>query len=337
MKLATVPNGSRDGRLVVVSRALDRCLGVDSVAATLQEAIERWAEVETPLRELSQRVEAGEGKAFDPSAALAPLPRAWQWLDGSAYLSHGELMQTAFKHDPLPRDQPLMYQGMSDTFYGPTEDIPFPSEADGIDFEGEFGVITDEVPMGVNPEDALGHIKLVVQINDWSLRALASIEMKTGFGWVQAKPACSMAPVAVTPDELGEHWHDGRVDLPLQVWWNGEKFGEAEGYPMSFGFHELVAHAARSRRLVAGTIIGSGTVSNSNYREVGSCCIAERRAIEIIDHGSPTTPFMSFGDRVRMEVAGPDGGSVFGAIHQEVVCVQGAARSVAGHVRESFA
>ena len=319
MKLATMPNGTRDGRLVVVSRSLERCLGADGIAATLQEAIEHWGEVEAPLRELSQRLEAGDGAPFDPSAALAPLPRAWQWLDGSAYLSHGELMETAFKHDPLPRDRPLMYQGMSDAFYGPAQDVPLPSEADGIDFEGEFGIITDEVPMGVTPEQALGHIKLVVQINDWSLRALAPVEMKTGFGWVQAKPACSMAPVAVTPDELGDHWRDGRVDLPLQVWWNGQLFGEAQGYPMAFGFHELVAHAARTRRLAAGTIVGSGTVSNANYREVGSCCIAERRAIEIIDHGSPKTPFMSFGDRVHMEARTPAGASVFGAIDQKVV------------------
>lgn len=319
MKLATVRNQSRDGRLVVVSRALDRCLPAEGVAATLQEAIERWSKVEGPLRALSERLEAGEGEAFDPATALAPLPRAWQWLDGSAYLSHGELMQTAFKHDPLPRERPLMYQGMSDTFYAPTEDVPLPSEADGIDFEGEFGVITDDVPIGVTPDEALAHIKLIVQINDWSLRALAPVEMKTGFGWVQAKPACSMAPVAVTPDALGEHWRDGRVDLPLQVWWNDEKFGEARGYPMAFGFHDLVAHATRTRRLVAGTVIGSGTVSNENYREVGSCCIAERRAIEIIDQGSPTTPFMRFGDRVRMEVTAPEGQPVFGTIDQKIV------------------
>jgi fumarylacetoacetate (FAA) hydrolase len=322
MKLATVPNGRRDGQLVVVSRGLDRCLVADGIAATLQEAIERWSEVEAPLRRLSQRVEAGEGEAFDPSAALAPLPRAWQWLDGSAYLSHGELMQTAFKHDPLPRERPLMYQGMSDTFHAPTEDVPLPSEADGIDFEGEFGIVTDEVPMGVSADEALAHIKLIVQINDWSLRVIAPIEMKTGFGWVQAKPACSMAPVAVTPDELGDRWRDGRVDLPLQVWWNGEKFGEAQGYPMAFGFHELVAHAAHSRRLAAGTVIGSGTVSNANYREVGSCCIAERRAIEMIDKGSAQTPFMSFGDRVRMEVRNTDGALVFGAIDQKVTAVE---------------
>jgi fumarylacetoacetate (FAA) hydrolase len=215
-----------------------------------------------------------------------------------------------------------MYQGMSHTFYGPTEDVPLPSEADGIDFEGEFGIITDEVPMGVSTQEALAHIKLIVQINDWSLRAIAPVEMKTGFGWVQAKPACSMAPVAVTPDELGDRWRDGRVDLPFQVWWNGEKFGEAQGYPMAFGFHELVAHAARTRRLVAGTIVGSGTISNQNYREVGSCCIAERRAIEMIDKGSAQTPFMSFGDRVRMEVRNTDGALVFGAIDQKVTAVE---------------
>lgn len=178
-----------------------------------------------------------------------------------------------------------------------------PSEADGIDFEGEFGVIVDAVPVGVTPDQAMAHFRLIVQINDWSFRAIAPVEMKTGFGWVQAKPPCSAAPFAVTPDELGEAWRDGRVCLPLTVEWNGEPFGAANGAVMAFGFHELVAHAARTRNLVAGTIIGSGTVSNRDYREIGSSCIAERRAIELVDQGAPT-PFMAFGDRVRMEARG---------------------------------
>jgi fumarylacetoacetate (FAA) hydrolase len=212
-----------------------------------------------------------------------------------------------------------MYQGLSDRFLGPGDDVPIPDESMGIDFEGEFGVIVDAVPMGTSPEAASGHIKLVVQINDWSLRALAGAEMKTGFGWIHAKPACAMAPFAVTPDELGNAWRDGRVCLDLFVDWNGERFGAANGAPMAFGFHELVAHAARTRDLVPGTVIGSGTVSNANFREVGSSCIAERRGIELVDHGEARTPFMRFGDLVRMEAKFPEGGSPFGAIEQRVI------------------
>jgi fumarylacetoacetate (FAA) hydrolase len=247
------------------------------------------------------------------------LPRSWQWLDGSAFESHGDLMSKVFGIDPPSRDHPLMYQGVSDTFYPATADVPFPSEADGIDFEGEYGVVVDAVPMGVSADEALRHIRLIVQINDWSLRAIAPIEMKTGFGWIQAKPPCSVAPVAVTPDELGSAWRGGRVALPLNVWWNGERFGSANGEAMGFGFHELVAHAARTRRLVPGTMIGSGTVSNDNFREVGSACIAERRGIELFDQGAASTPFMKFGDRVRMEATLPDGAPLFGAIDQKVV------------------
>jgi len=212
-----------------------------------------------------------------------------------------------------------MYQGVSDTFHAPVSDVPFVSSADGIDFEGEFGVITDAVPMNADRSQAAGHIRLIVQINDWSLRKLAPAEMKTGFGWVQAKPACGMAPVAVTPDELGPHWRDGRVDLPLHVKWNGKSFGAASGYPMSYGFDELVVHAAYSRRLVAGTVIGSGTVSNETYREVGSSCIAERRGIELVDLGEAKTDYMAFGDIVGMEVRLPDGTPVFGELRQTVV------------------
>ncbi len=321
MKLATLDDGTPDGALHVVSRDLTRATSAAAISPTLQAALERWNEAAPQLTELAAALEAGSATEirFAPSRALAPLPRAWQWLDGSAYESHGDLMQKVFGLDPVPRDRPLMYQGMSDRFLGPTEDVPLPSEEDGIDFEGEFGVITDAVLMGTSADRALSHIRLVVQINDWSLRRLAPIEMKTGFGWVHAKPACSMAPVAVTPDELGPAWRDGRVALPLNVWWNGELFGSADGYPMSVGFHDLVAHAAYSRHLVAGTIIGSGTVSNENYREIGSSCIAEKRGIELLDHGEARTPFVRFGDRVRMEARLEDGSPLFDAIDQVVV------------------
>lgn len=319
MKLATLPNGTADGRLHLVSRDLTRCAPARAVD-TLQAALERWSEVEAALQAEFELLAAGGGEPFDQGAALAPLPRAWQWLDGSAYDSHGDLMQKVFKLPPVDTGgKPLMYQGMSHHFLAATEDVPLPSTDDGIDFEGEFGIITDAVLMGTSAAEARRHIRLLVQINDWSLRRIAPVEMKTGFGWVQAKPACSMAPVAVTPDELGAHWRDARIDLPLMVDWNGERFGAANGYAMSTGFDGLVAHAAYSRSLVAGTVIGSGTVSNENYREVGSSCIAERRGIEMEDQGEPRTPFMAFGDRVRMEAALPDGTPLFGAIDQQVV------------------
>ncbi|WP_219894250.1 fumarylacetoacetate hydrolase family protein [Aquisediminimonas profunda] len=322
MQLATLPNSTRDGALAVVSRDHCRAVLASEIATTLQDALERWSEVEPQLRCLAAALEAGTATgsfAFEAGKALAPLPRAWQWLDGSAYESHGDLMQQVLDIEPIPRGTPLMYQGVSSHFYNSTDDIPFLSEEKGIDFEGEFGVIVDAVPMGITPQAALKHIRLVMQINDWSLRALAGPEMKTGFGWVQAKPPCSVAPVAVTPDALGRHWRDGRVDLPLHVTWNDALFGLVQGYPMGFGFHELVAHAAATRDLVAGTIIGSGTVSNANFKEVGSTCIAERRGIEVIDHGAPKTDFMKFGDRVRMESRFPDGSPLFGAINQKIV------------------
>jgi fumarylacetoacetate (FAA) hydrolase len=287
---------------------------------TLQSALENWNSVEARLRTEYEALNAGGGERFDHAKAAAPLPRAWQWLDGSAYDSHGALMQKAFKLPPIDSGgRPLMYQGVSDRFYPPTADVKFPSEDDRIDFEGEFGIITDAVPMGAGAAEAKKHIRLIVQINDWSLRKLAPIEMKTGFGWIQAKPASSMAPVAVTPDELGKHWRDARVDLPLKVDWNGKRFGAANGYAMSVGFDELIVHAAYSRDLVACTVIGSGTASNENYTEVGFSCIAERRGIEMIDMGEPKTDFMTFGDIVSMEAALPDGTPLFGAINQKVV------------------
>jgi fumarylacetoacetate (FAA) hydrolase len=322
MKLATERDGTPDGRLLVVSRDLTRAVPAGA-AATLQDALDRWDAVAPELEALYAALNEGtapDARPFDPGAMAAPLPRAWQWLDGSAYPSHGELMQQAFKLPPIESDKPLMYQGMSHLFLSATDDIPLPSEADGIDFEGELGVITGEVPMGTRAEAALDRVRLLVQINDWSLRTIAPIEMKTGFGWVQAKPACSVAAVAVTPDELGDAWRDGRLHGRLEVALNGERFGVVPTEGMEFGFGELIAHAARTRRLCAGTIIGSGTVSSPDYRSTGSCCMAERRAIEMIADGAPRTPFLHFGDRVRM-TASADGVAdpLFGAIDQVVV------------------
>lgn len=306
MRLATIRDGSPDGALVIVS---DDGRRIARTGTSLLALMENWAVPAAP-----DAWEDADGVTF-----AAPLPRSWQWLDGSAFNTHGELMQIAFGLAPIDTDRPLMYQGMSDRFYGPTDDVPFPSTAHGIDFEGEFGVIVDRVPMGTSAADALKHIRLIVQINDWSLRAIAPIEMKTGFGWVQAKPACSMAPIAVTPDELGDAWRDGRVCLNLEVDLNGKRFGAANGAAMAFGFHELVAHAALTRELVAGTIIGSGTVSNPNYAEVGSSCISEVRAIEMIASGAAQTGFMQFGDRVRMTARTAEGDAPFGTIDQCVV------------------
>jgi fumarylacetoacetate (FAA) hydrolase len=310
MRLATVKNGTPDGQLVLVSPDGNHC--ALAPVATLQAAMENWDAVAPQLAAISTFDRPLEG-------VTAPLPRAWQWLDGSAFASHGDLMEKVFGIEPIKSDKPLMYQGVSDTFYGPTDDVPMVSEEFGIDFEGEFGVITDAVPMGTSAADAMKHIKLIVQINDWSLRTLAGPEMKTGFGWVQAKPPCSMAPFACTPDELGDQWREGRVCMDLLVDWNGKRFGAANGEPMGYGFHELVAHAARTRNLVAGTVIGSGTVSNENYREIGSSCIAERRGIEMVDEGAPKTEFMRFDDSVRMQGTMADGRTPFGVIDQKVV------------------
>ncbi|QJP09979.1 fumarylacetoacetate hydrolase family protein [Pseudomonas multiresinivorans] len=323
MKLATLNDGSHDGCLLVVSRNLQYAVDASGIAATLQAALDSWDLVEADLENLYRRLNAGEvagAFALSIDRLAAPLPRAWQWLDGSCFLSHGELMQKAFNLEPIEgiESTPLIYQGAGDDFIGPRADIPLPTEAHGIDFEGEFAVLLDEVPMGCPAEEALGHVRLVLQLNDVSLRALAPREMRTGFGFLQAKPSSSFAPVAVTPDELGEAWRGGRVHLPLNVEWNGEWFGHPHGGAMHFGFHQLIAHAALTRKLSAGTMIGSGTVSNAD-RSVGSACIAERRAIETIADGAPTTGFMRFGDRVRMEARGPQGEVLFGAIDQRVV------------------
>lgn len=320
MKFASL----RDGRLLLVSRDQNRAVHVAPIASSLLDALQRWDAVVLPLTELYEALNAGTAPGafdFDPSACTAPLPRSPQWLDGSAFLNHGRLMEEAFNSPPIPLfdSVPVMYQGASDDFLGPHDDVPLPSEADGIDFEGEFGVVTGPVPMGVSPEAALACVRLVVQINDWSLRALGPHEMKTGFGFLQAKPSTAFAPVAVTPDELGSAWRDGRVQMRLQVQWNGERFGEPHGGEMNFHFGQLVAHAARTRRLTAGCIVGSGTVSNV-ARSAGSACIAERRVIEKIDLGEIRTGFMKFGDRVRMQAVFEDGRpGPFGVIDQRVV------------------
>jgi fumarylacetoacetate (FAA) hydrolase len=323
MKLATLKDGSRDGRLIVVSRDLTLAVNAQAVAATMQAALDDWAKVEPQLRALAAELNAGKARdvfAFDAKLVAAPLPRAYQWCDGSAFLNHGRLMEKAFNTPPMPDFEtiPLIYQGGSDDFLGACDDAPFVSEADGIDFEGEFGVIVDDVPMGCPPEEAASHIKLLTQINDWSLRGYGPREMKTGFGFFHAKPSTSFAPVAVTPDELGDAWRDGRVHLPLKIEWNGSWFGHPNGGEMHFSFYELIAYATRTRRLRAGAIIGSGTVSNAD-RSVGSACISERRVIELLDEGASKTGFMRFGDRVRMEVFDAAGRSVFGAIEQRVV------------------
>jgi len=327
VKLATRDNGTLDGELLVVSDDGERA-APHPVWPNLLAAIEDWSTAERDLAALAREIANGGGNPLTGETLRAPLPRTWQWLDGSAFQTHADLMQVAFGTDPIQHDKPLMYQGMSDRFLGPAEPVPFIDEAHGIDFEGEFGVIVDHVAMGTSAADAMQHIRLLVQINDWSLRALAVPEMKTGFGWVQAKPACSIAPFAVTPDMLGEAWADGRICLDLVVEWNGRPFGCANGREMTYGFHELIAHAAATRDLVAGTIIGSGTVANANYAEVGSSCISERRAIEIIADGTPATPFMAFGDSCRMQALTADGRAPFGEIDQQVASHAPAGRDV---------
>lgn len=322
MRLATLNDGSLDGRLVVVSADGARAAHTPAPWATLIGALQRWDDAEPALRAAVARMDAGEGGFdFDAAACAAPLPRAPQWLDGSAFLSHGRLMERAFGTPPIPNFDtvPVMYQGASDDFLGPQADVPLPSEADGIDFEGEFGVIVGEVPMGASPAQGLAAVRLLVQLNDWSLRALGQQEVRTGFGFLQAKPSTAFAPLAVTPDELGAAWQQGRLQLRLQVQWNGERFGEPSAAEMNFSFGELIAHAARTRRLRAGTLVGSGTVSNVD-RAAGSACIAERRMVEKLEHGETRSGFMRFGDRVRMQARHGDGRpGPFGVIDQRVV------------------
>ncbi|MEC3949149.1 fumarylacetoacetate hydrolase family protein [Sphingobium sp. HWE2-09] len=318
MRFATRANGTADGELILISRDGTRCAALGTRWPNLLHAIADWDALLDDAVSLSTTLEAGGGEPVDHAALLAPLPRTWQWLDGSAFANHGALMEKAFNHPPIETDLPLMYQGMSHRFLAPREDVAFPTETDFIDFEGEFGIVTDDVPMGCSADEAMAHIRLIILLNDWSLRAVAPKEMKTGFGWIQAKPACSAAPIAITPDELGDDWRDGRVCLPLRVEVNGAWFGHPSGEHMGYGFHELIAHAARTRHLCAGTIIGSGTVSDADYQTVGSTCMSERRAIEMIEHGKPVTPFLSFGDHVRM-TAVTEGSSPFGELSQTVI------------------
>ena len=322
MKLATLQNGERDGALIVVSRDLVSAALATDIAPTMLAAIEQWPRVSMALNERYKQLNSGQCRdaiAFDARHCRAPLPRAPQWLDGSAFLNHGRLLEKAFGNAPIADIDtiPLMYQGASDDFLGARDDVPLPEEASGIDFEGEFGVIVDDVPSGCKATDAAAHILLIVLINDWSLRAEGKREIATGFGFIHAKPSTSFAPIAITPDELGDAWKDSRVHRPLNIEWNGDEFGRPNGREMNFGFHELIAHAAKTRKLSAGTVIGSGTVSNAS-REAGSACIQERRVIEMIEHGKPLTPFMRFGESVRMYVTHIDGSDLFASIDQRV-------------------
>lgn len=323
MKLATQRDGSRDGVLHLVSRDLTRTTPATGIAPTLQAAIEDWDRVAPALEQLYAALNADEvpGAPLDMHSLAAPLPRAWQWLDASAFHSHGDLLELVFGIDPPPEKRmvPLMYQGAGDDLLGARDDVPLPSEEDGMDFEAELAILIDRVPMGTGATRAEQHIKLITLANDTSLRALAGKDLKTGFGFLQSKAATTFGPVAVTPDELGDAWRDGRVHLPLHVHWNGVEFGHPHCGAMGFSFGELIAHAARTRNLAAGTIIGSGTISNENFREVGSACIAERRAIEMGDEGAPSTRFLKFGDRVRIEMLDAEGRSIFGAIDQAYV------------------
>ena len=322
MKFATLPKGTEDGALIVVSRDLGRAAPAADIAPSLLAALRAWEQVAPLLQARADQVEEGTAPGlfpFDPKAALAPLPRAPQWLDGSAFLNHGRLMDQAFGNPAVPDvdTHPLVYQGASDDFLGPCAPLVQLDESLGIDCEGEFGVIVDEVPMGASPEQALAAVRLIVQINDWSARVPGPWEMRRGFGFLQAKPSTGFAPCAVSVDELGPAWREGRVCLPLSVAVNGARLGEPDGSEMSFHFGQIIAHAARTRRLSAGTIVGSGTVSNL-ARSAGSACIAERRVIEKIDLGESCTPFLRFGDVVTMEARLPEG-PLFGRIEQRLV------------------
>ncbi len=322
MKLASLAGPGRDGALAVVSRDLSRATRASGVAPTLQAALDEWARAKPALEALARELEAGHANsfAFDPKQALAPLPRGHHWVDGSAYVNHVELVRRA-RGAEMPATfwtDPLVYQGGSDDFLPPTADAPFASEDWGIDLEGEIAVVTDDVPMGTDAAAARGHVQLLMLVNDWSLRNLIPGELAKGFGFYQSKPATAFSPVAVTPDELGEAWRDAKVHRPLVVRVNGKPFGQPDaGTDMTFDFGQLIAHAAKTRRLGAGAIVGSGTVSNYD-RSKGSTCIAERRMLETLEQGKPVTPFLSFGDRVRIEMFDAAGRSIFGAIDQRV-------------------
>jgi fumarylacetoacetate (FAA) hydrolase len=324
MKLATLKEGGRDGTLVVVNRDLSRAVRVHEFARTMQQALDEWTACEPMLQAVYARLNDGvldEAFAFDPRQCAAPLPRAYQWADGSAYVNHVELVRKA-RGAEMPASfwtDPLMYQGGSDSLIGPCDDILAASEDWGIDLEGEVAVVTDDVPMGVTPDQAATHIALLMLVNDVSLRNLIPGELAKGFGFFQSKPATAFSPVAVTPDELGDAWDGRKVHLPLVVHINGQPFGSPDaGTDMTFDFPQLIAHAAKTRFLGAGSIVGSGTVSNVD-RSRGSACLAERRMLEQIAEGAPKTPFLRFGDRVRIEMPDREGRSIFGAIDQQVV------------------
>jgi fumarylacetoacetate (FAA) hydrolase len=323
MKLASLKNGSRDGRLVVVSRDLQQAVPADKVAPTMRHAIDNWAGVEAGLKSLYDQLNAGKAAgafAFDPAQALAPLPRSHQFVDASAFLNHGEIMVKAYNLNI--KQEPgvcILVPRQGDDFRGPHDDYEFPTEADQCDFEGEFAVITDDIPMGATPQEALGKIRLVTVLNDISMRAHQFKEISLGFGLMRAKPATIFAPVAVTPDELGEAWKNGRIHLDLHVTRNGEWFGHPNGSEMDFGLGELLSYMAYNRRLGAGLVLGTGTVSNRGYREVGSACLAERRAVETIDKGAASTPWMQYGERLRFDAKDAKGQSVFGAIDFKLV------------------
>ncbi len=332
LKLASLKDGGRDGSLVVVSKDLSRAVRVPDIAPTLQAALEDWLELAPELKSVYRLLNQGEGRDILPfdellasGACAAPLPRAYQWADGSAYLNHVELVRKA-RGAEMPAsfwEDPLMYQGGSDRFIGPVDPIEAVSEEHGIDFESEVAVITDDVPMGVTPVAAASHIKLVLLVNDVSLRGLIPNELAKGFGFFHGKPATAFSPVAVTPETLGGAWRDGKLHRPLLSVLNGQSFGHPDaGVDMAFSFPQLVAHAAKTRHLGAGTIIGSGTISNAD-RAVGSSCLAEKRMIETIEAGKPETPFMAFGDRIRIEMRDDAGDSIFGAIDQQVVRYEG--------------
>ena len=323
MKLGSLKEGGRDGTLVVVSRDLSRAVRATGIAPTLQRALEDWGNVAPRLNALSESLDAGDADGvfdLDMQALAAPLPRAYEFVDGSAYLPHVARVRKA-RGAEVPESfyvDPLMYQGVSAGFYGPRDPVKVVSEDYGIDLEAEIVIVTDDVPMAVTPEQAASHIQLVGLINDVSLRNLIPGELGKGFGFLQSKPRSALSPVFVTPDELGAHWQDSKLHLPLLTHINGKWFGAPEaGVDMQFDFAQLVAHAAKTRPLSAGTIVGSGTVANEDT-SLGASCFAEQRTVETLRDGKPSTPFMSFGDVVRIEVLDADGNSLFGAIEQRM-------------------
>ena len=327
MKLATYKDGSRDGQLVVVSRDLSTAHYATGIANTLQQVLDDWAFIAPQLEDLFVSVNQGRARhmfAFNPAMCMAPLPRAYQWADGSAYINHVELVRKA-RNSEVPASfytDPLMYQGGSDDFIGPCDNVVVADEAYGIDFESEICVVTADVAMQATPEQALDGVRLVMLANDVSLRNLIPNELGKGFGFVQSKPATAFSPVAVTVDELGDMWAGGRLNGTLQSTWNGRRVGMCEaGNEMTFHFGQLIAHLCKTRRVRAGSVIGSGTVSNKDWAK-GYSCIAEKRCIEIIESGTPTPNFMRFGDSIRIEMMGRDGASMFGAIEQKVVALQ---------------